>query len=56
MIIKSLLQAKKKYKKLNINFYNSFLIIDKLFKKNEIFYSMISIIGIDGLNPFITVN
>lgn len=44
-------QAKKKYKKLKINFYNSFLIIDKLFKKKSIFYSMISIIGIDGLNP-----
>jgi 1-deoxy-D-xylulose-5-phosphate reductoisomerase len=44
-------QAKKKYKKLKINFYNSFLIIDKLFKKKSIFYSMISVIGIDGLNP-----
>ena len=44
-------ETKKKYKKLNINFYNSFSIIDKLFKKKELFYSMISIIGIDGLNP-----
>ena len=44
-------QAKKKYKKLKINFYNSFLIIDKLFAKKSIFYSMISVIGIDGLNP-----
>jgi len=44
-------ESKKKYKKLNINFYNSFSIIDKLFKKKELFYSMISIIGIDGLNP-----
>jgi 1-deoxy-D-xylulose-5-phosphate reductoisomerase len=44
-------ECKKKYKKLNINFYNSFSIIDKLFKKKELFYSMISIIGIDGLNP-----
>ena len=45
------IEVKKKYKKLKINFYNSFSIIDKLFKKKEIFYSMISIIGIDGLNP-----
>ncbi len=45
------IKVKKKYKKLKINFYNSFSIIDKLFKKKEIFYSMISIIGIDGLNP-----
>ncbi len=45
------IEAKKKYKKLNINFYNSFLIIDKLFKKKELFYSMISVVGIDGLNP-----
>ncbi len=45
------IEVKKKYKKLKINFYNSFSIIDKLFKKKELFYSMISIIGIDGLNP-----
>ena len=45
------IEVKKKYKKLKINFYNSFSIIDKLFKKKEVFYSMISIIGIDGLNP-----
>ena len=45
------IETKKKYKKSNINFYNSFSIIDKLFKKKEIFYSMISVVGIDGLNP-----
>ena len=45
------IEAKKKYNKLNINFYNSFSILDKLFKKKELFYSMISVIGIDGLNP-----
>ncbi len=45
------IEVKKKNKKLKINFYNSFSIIDKLFKKKELFYSMISIIGIDGLNP-----
>ena len=44
-------EAKKKYKRLNIRFYNSFSSIDKLFKKKEIFYSMVSIVGIDGLDP-----
>ena len=48
---KKFIEAKKKYKKLNINFYNSFSVIEKLFKKNELFYSMISVVGIDGLNP-----
>ncbi len=45
--------AKKKYKKLKINFFNSFNIIDKILKKKEIFYSMISVVGIDGLQPSI---
>ena len=45
------IETKKKYKKLDINFYNSFSILDKLFKKKELFYSMISIVGIDGLKP-----
>ena len=43
--------AKKKYKNLRVNFHNSFSIIDKLFKKREIFYSMISLVGLDGLKP-----
>ena len=45
------LYAKKKYKKMNLNFYNSFSIIKKLFKENEIFYSMIAIVGLQGLLP-----
>ena len=48
---KKFLYAKKKYKKLNINIYNTFLIIDKIFKKKEIFYTMISIVGMEGLKP-----
>ena len=48
---KKFLIAKKKYKKLDIKFYNSFSILDKIFKKKEIYYSMISIIGLDGLKP-----
>ncbi|MBD1153526.1 1-deoxy-D-xylulose-5-phosphate reductoisomerase [Pelagibacterales bacterium SAG-MED24] len=48
-------EAKKKYKNLNIRFHNSFSIIDKLFKKNELFYSMVSIVGIDGLSPSLQI-
>ena len=48
---KSFVKAKIKYKKLKINFYNSFSIIDELFKKKSIFYTMISISGIEGLKP-----
>ena len=47
----SYIKAKKKIKKYNINFHNSFAVIDKLFKKKEIFYTMISVVGIDGLDP-----
>jgi 1-deoxy-D-xylulose-5-phosphate reductoisomerase len=45
------LEAKKKYKKLDFKFYNSFSVLDSLFKKKEIYYSMISLVGIDGLKP-----
>ncbi len=48
---KKFLFAKEKYKKLNINFHNSILSLDKILYKHKIFYSMISIIGLDGLNP-----
>ena len=47
----SYIKAKKKFRKYNINFHNSFAVIDKLFKKKEIFYTMISVVGIDGLDP-----
>ena len=49
------IEAKKKYKNLKINFHNSFSIIDKLFKKKELFYSMVSIVGIDGLSPSLQI-
>ena len=44
-------EAKKKYNKLKIKFYNSFNILSKIFKKKEIYYSMQAIVGIDGLKP-----
>ena len=48
---KSYIIAKDKFKKSKINFHNSFMILDKLFKKKEIFYTMVSVVGIDGLDP-----
>ena len=45
------IEAQKKYKRLNITFYNSFSILDKILNKQKVFYSMISLIGLDGLNP-----
>ena len=46
-------EAKKKYKKKKIKFFNNFNDIKKIFKTKEIDYSMISISGIDGLEPTI---
>ena len=43
--------AKKKYKNLDIKFHNSFLVIKKIFNKKMVDYSMISIVGLDGLAP-----
>jgi 1-deoxy-D-xylulose-5-phosphate reductoisomerase len=44
-------KAKKLYKKSGIKFYNNFQIMHKFFKKKEIFYTMISIVGLVGLYP-----
>ncbi len=43
------LKAKKKYKRFNINIFNNLRHIEKILKKNKIYYSMVSISGIDGL-------
>jgi len=45
--------AKKKYK--NFNFFNSFSCIKNIFKDNEIYYTMNSIVGIDGLYPTLEI-
>ena len=50
---KKFIIALKKYKKLDINIYNSFNSINDIFKKKELDYSMISVVGIDGLKPSI---
>ena len=46
-------ETKLKYNKSNINFYNNFKDINKIIKKKEIDYSMISVSGLDGLEPSI---
>ena len=44
-------KAKKKYKKYKFKLFNSFSVVDELFFKKKIFYTMVSIVGIDGLYP-----
>ena len=45
------LKAKEKFKHSNIRIFNKFDSIDKIIKKNNIYYSMIAISGLDGLKP-----
>jgi 1-deoxy-D-xylulose-5-phosphate reductoisomerase len=44
-------EAKLKYKYKKIKIYNSFKDIDKIFNKKNIYYSMISVTGLVGLEP-----
>ena len=46
-------KAQKKYKRLKIKFFNKFDSIKEILKKNKIYYSMISVSGLDGLKPSI---
>ena len=48
----SFLKAKKKYKN-KYNFFNDFKVLDKIFLNKEIYYTMISVIGLHGLLPTI---
>ena len=50
---KKFILAKKKFKFLKINFYNSFSNFKKLFNSKIIDYSMVAISGLDGLNPIL---
>jgi 1-deoxy-D-xylulose-5-phosphate reductoisomerase len=45
------IEAKKKFKSLNINFYNSFFDFKKILKNEIIYYTMVSIVGLNGLHP-----
>ena len=48
---KSFLIAKEKLKNKKINIYNSFSMLEKILNKKIIFYSMVAIVGLDGLTP-----
>ena len=48
---KKYLYAKRKFKKIKIQIFNKFDLIDKFFIKKNIYYSMVAISGLDGLKP-----
>jgi len=48
---KSYLIGKKKLKNKKINIYNSLSILNKVLNKNKVYYSMVALVGLDGLNP-----
>ena len=52
---KSYLIVKKNYKYKNINIYNDFLFVKKIFKNKKIDYSMNAISGLDGLEPTLKI-
>ena len=43
--------AKKKFAKNDLRIFNSFKDIDRILNKKRIYYSMISLTGLDGLKP-----
>ena len=45
------IEAKKKFKKSKINIFHSFKSMNRIIRRKKIFYSMVSVSGIDGLNP-----
>tara|TARA_B100000963_G_scaffold233834_1_gene204264 strand:- start:1099 stop:2262 length:1164 start_codon:yes stop_codon:yes gene_type:complete len=49
-------KAQKKYKKLKIKFFNEFDSIKKILRKKKVYYSMISVSGLDGLKPTIILS
>ena len=52
---KSYLIAKEVLKKKKINIYNSLSMLNKVLDKNRIYYSMVAIVGLEGLNPCLSV-
>jgi len=48
---KSYLIAKKKLRNTKINIYNSLSVLNKILNKKKIYYSMVAIVGLDGLEP-----
>ena len=49
-------KAQKKYKKLKIKFFNEFDSIKKILRKKKVYYSMMSVSGLDGLKPTIILS
>tara|TARA_B100001057_G_C22802980_1_gene932276 strand:- start:114 stop:1280 length:1167 start_codon:yes stop_codon:yes gene_type:complete len=48
---KKFIEAKLKYKSNKIKIFNSFESMDRILKRKKIFYSMVSLSGLDGLKP-----
>ena len=48
---KSYLIANKRLKGKKINIYNSLSMLNKILNKKKIYYSMVAIVGLDGLSP-----
>ena len=49
-------KAQKNHKKLKIKFFNKFDSINKILGKKKIYYSMVSVSGLDGLKPTIILS
>ena len=49
-------KAQKNHKKLKIKFFNKFESINKILGKKKIYYSMVSVSGLDGLKPTIILS
>ena len=49
------LYAKHKYKKFKFKIHNNFECFNHILKQKEIYYSMISLVGIDGLKPTLKI-
>jgi len=47
--------AKEKLKDKKINIYNSLSMLNKILNNNKIYYSMVAIVGLDGLSPCLNV-
>ena len=52
---KSYLAAKKKLKNKKINIYNSLSMLNNILDKKKMFYSMVAIVGLDGLSSCLNV-
>src|SRR5210317_2487682 len=48
---KSYLIANERLKGKKINIYNSLSMLNKILNKKKIYYSMVAIVGLDGLSP-----